>query len=556
MAHVELLFTRDFAKAKGELEGLGARVTQKFTDVAFEATLPEGVEAAGLKTSSTMPPADLDDLSQLFVTAWKDVAAKQKTALAHPLQGRGWGAEGMSGPRNAYNDPALRSESVGAPDVPVSMTGSVTVGLAIVSGPQGLAFSDEEKIIIVQQVMMGLQFLALSNPLANLTFNYSVRMVAITAAAQPSCDSTSCESVWRDPALTAMGYSVGSDGWHQFADAVKELNDSDWSYVAFFTKYRQCWYGYAGAGRICIAYNDEMLNPELLHAVFAHETCHIFGAADEYVDAANHTNCSCDPSGGYGIPNNNCVNCTSDQLACLMNANSLAICRWTAGQIGWSFWRPVPGRLAGISAASDGTVWGVDGAGGTFVHVVNPDGTDGWTNKGNLSVVAVGSKSNIWGINYAGVFQSTGDGTWTQIPGQLSNISVASDGTVWGVQANGDIFLYIGGAAVWQQVGGSLTKVVVGSKTNVWGINGAGVVRYDFATANWQGIPGQLTDIGVGADGSVWGVNLSGTFRYIDGDKVWEQIPGDLSYIAVGNAENIWGINSAGIFQRKVLATV
>jgi hypothetical protein len=57
--------------------------------------------------------------------------------------------------------------------------------------------------------------------------------------------------------------------------------------------------------------------------VFAHESCRIFGAADEY-----GTRVCGATSGHLAVSNSNCVSCfpPGTQLSCLMNANMLDMC--------------------------------------------------------------------------------------------------------------------------------------------------------------------------------------------------------------------------------------
>lgn len=70
--------------------------------------------------------------------------------------------------------------------------------------------------------------------------------------------------------------------------------------------------------------------PEKIHLIFAHETCHIFGAKDEY---AGHDE---EPSGTLQIPNKN----VNGAEKCLMHGENLCelvMCKYTRGQIGW-YW--------------------------------------------------------------------------------------------------------------------------------------------------------------------------------------------------------------------------
>lgn len=112
----------------------------------------------------------------------------------------------------------------------------------------------------------------------------------------------------------------------------KNSNNGDvlWAYVAYFTKYPLHHFAYAVSEKLCMEYANDNWGVDSINQVFAHETCHLFGAADEY------GNCICGGSNGFlGIPNNNCVNCAGTHERCLMERNEFVMCQWTRGQIGW-----------------------------------------------------------------------------------------------------------------------------------------------------------------------------------------------------------------------------
>jgi hypothetical protein len=567
MSEFVLLFTDDFEGARGEIEALGGRVTQKFTDRVFEAVLPEDAGPQALRLSSPTKPADLDDVSTLMAAAWSKRGAKTKKGLkglTGSAQAIAWDTKGYQPPRNEDNDPALRrpsskkkgltAESTGTP-TSLYMTGTVAVGLVVVSGTgAGLGFSGAEQTKVISEVMEGLQFLTGAEPAANLNFIYSIQFVTINAAAPTTpCPSyEACESIWRDPALQSLGYAAGLAGCQAYVNKLKQQTGSDWSYVAFFTKYPQYHFAYAYGPVLCMQYANDGWGPDRINQVFAHETCHIFGAADEY------GTCVCGNSGTFNVPNSNCVNCTSSQVPCLMNANTLSLCAWSRGQIGWSTWAQMPGGLKNVSAAADGTVWGVNSADNIYKYV---GGSSVWQQMpGALVRVSAGSAANVWGVNSTGnIYKYVGGSTvWQQIAGGLIDVDVAADGTVWGVNSAGNIYKYVGGAAVWQQVPGGLRRISVGSAGIVWGVNSVGnIYKYVGGSAGWQLIPGALTEIGAAADGTVWGVNSAGNiYKYVGGSAAWQQISGGLTQISVGGASVIWGVNSAGnIYRRLVGAT-
>ncbi len=130
-------------------------------------------------------------------------------------------------------------------------------------------------------------------------------------------------------------------------------------------------------------------------------------------------------------------------------------------------WHKIPGGLKCVSAASDGTVWGVNKNDDIYRRVGNS-----WQKvSGGLKQISVGSASQIWGVNKNdNIYRRVGN-SWQKVSGGLKHVSVASDGTVWGVNKNDDIYRRVGNS--WQQVSGGLKQISVGSASQIWGVNNA-----------------------------------------------------------------------------------
>ena len=127
-----------------------------------------------------------------------------------------------------------------------------------------------------------------------------------------------------------MGYRKGPQGSVDYVNDLKTQKGTDWAYVAYFTKYPLHHFAYAVYERLVMSYENDGWGTDHINKVFAHETCHIFGAADEY------GNCDCDSVHGYlAVPNRNCRRCAPDGVSCLMDRNELTLCEWSRKQIGW-----------------------------------------------------------------------------------------------------------------------------------------------------------------------------------------------------------------------------
>lgn len=76
-----LLYTENIQESTEEIERLGGRVTQVFSDSVLLARLPEDVAADSLEKSQTEPPADLDETSALAARSWGLSQSKRESGF-------------------------------------------------------------------------------------------------------------------------------------------------------------------------------------------------------------------------------------------------------------------------------------------------------------------------------------------------------------------------------------------------------------------------------------------------------------------------------------------
>ena len=402
----------------------------------------------------------------------------------------------------------------------------------------GLAFSAAEKAVIMSEVIEGLNFLATADPTQNVSFVHDWRDITVNAAPGAGDDYEDFEAPWRNAALQAMGFAASRSGSVAYVNSLRSSRQTNWAYVAYITKYPLYHFGYASDERLVMDYRNDGWGTSAINQVFAHETCHIFGAADEYGD------CECKASGHDSVPNNNCKNCTSAQIPCLMNANTLSLCSWSRGQIGWSPWEQIAGALKYISVGQDGAVWGVNAGDEIFRR----DG-NAWTRiAGALKQISVGDARNVWGVNRNDEIYRRNGNAWTRVAGALKHLAVASDGTVWGVNADNRIFRRAGNS--WTPISGQLKQISVGTASVAWGVNTRDEI-YSWNGSGWTIVAGALKHVSVAADGTVWGVNANDQI-YRRSGSAWEQVPGALKQISTGAATLVWGVNKDDkIYRRK-----
>lgn len=352
-----LLFVQEgnVAEAVQEIKKLKGRVTHRFGKDAIVARMPS-LPAAGLKYCAKEPPP-LDLAARLAINAWRQNLELRATPRAPgPEEGVAWDAAPYKPPTNFEDDPSIgdafiapvEAEDEGGDDesgiqpstgTPTSLylVGSVAVGLVLVSRDSGdESMSEDEQTTVVQQTQQGLDFLANAEPQANVSFVYDIQPITVDVAPGP-VDGVSgayerYERPWRDAALAEMGYAAGREGYRQYVDSLRSDMETDWAFVAFFTKYAVNHFAYAIWEKVVMHYDNDGWGANNIHRVLAHEACHIFGAADEY------GGCQCGSLHGHlQAPNNNCVNCfpPGAQVDCLMNQNTLTMCPFSRRQIGW-----------------------------------------------------------------------------------------------------------------------------------------------------------------------------------------------------------------------------
>lgn len=271
------------------------------------------------------------------MNSWKLLSEKSshKDLAPDPKEGLSWDTDGFKTPQSLVplvipdpTNPGISNSS----NTPTSqyMTGSVAVGIVIVSGPGHLKFTDAEKQKVVSEVQEGLQFLATAEPRAKLVFHYDIQPVAVTVAGGNTSSYEKAEAPWRNAALAKMGYAATRQGSIQYVNSLKQSKGTDWAYVAYFTKYDLFHFAYAVDEKLVMSYENDGWGIDNINKVFAHETCHIFGAADEYGA------CNCNSIHGYlSIANGNCKICAPQHVPCLMEGNVLVLCDWSRRQIGW-----------------------------------------------------------------------------------------------------------------------------------------------------------------------------------------------------------------------------
>ncbi len=256
-----------------------------------------------------------------------------------------------------------------APDAPISMMsstgssapgisntsdymiGSVAVGIVFPeSTGSGENWTTSRRDQVVSKIQSGLSWWA-QQASANgvpLSFQYDIQYTVPTTY-EPITMSSVDDGLWVDQVMSNMGYS-GSDKFgktRNYLNTLRSQKGTDWAFVIFvvdslndadgkFSNGRFA-YAYLGGPYMVVTYDNNGWGIANMDRVSAHETGHIFRAADNYYQEG-YGGCT-DPTVKYGylgIANSNCqYNNPGAQTNVIMNDNSWNLHWTTAQQVGW-----------------------------------------------------------------------------------------------------------------------------------------------------------------------------------------------------------------------------
>lgn len=398
------------------LAGRGGRILHQYGKRVLLAQMPPGAEDAVAATLSpgAVGAAVAEGLTQAEALGLAAFRLRESTEFAQakasrPRQGQRWDSADDGEPLVCTDvgiDPqevaALATAGAGAPPLSARLTGKVAVGLIIVEGPTAaLKFSETERQKVVAEVQNGLGWLGAQNPSGEVSWVYDLHVITISEKPLTG-DPTPAqmEARFRDPAMAKLGYGNGLSNVTKYANDIRSKLDTNWAYVAYFTKYPLGHFAYASIGgpRLVMDYANDGWGPDNIDRVFAHETGHIFGAPDEYAASG----CNCDGSWGYyNKPNSNCANCApAGGVACLMKSNDWDMCAWTPYHLGFPL---ADQRYSGVWRAAGGkyALW----ANGSYQSFI--DRWNQWGGQGlrlvDVDIVQIGRQRRYTGVWQAGV---------------------------------------------------------------------------------------------------------------------------------------------------------
>ncbi len=351
----------DLDQATKIVQALGGRLLHAFPPKFLVVMLPQAalarLKSGGPIRSVHTGRIDLtgaDHDLALAGAAWNNHIDPQRRVrqLADPHRGKPWDEPGHQPPNPPHIQKLFREQEQefrriqglqqspaveGAPNygIPV-LSGRIAVGVVWVdSTVNDFIITDQEKSKTLNETTTGLNWLGGLEPSAGVQWFYDFKRpkISLPSSSFTAQNQNSWEDLWRNAALSAMGYSGDLNGLNSYINDIKGRNNAAWAYAVFITKYPKTWFAYTWGNHVVMDFGVDGWGIDNFHIVVAHETGHIFGCPDEYSSA----NCTCTSLfGRYQIPNGNCESCAAHFVPCLMSHNTQAVCDYTRGHLGWN----------------------------------------------------------------------------------------------------------------------------------------------------------------------------------------------------------------------------
>ena len=283
-------------------------------------------------------------------------------SLPHPAMDREQVIRNM---RLLGADPAgaVRPQFFGNSD---AMDSTVTVALFFVESngagdPNTYSWSSADVASSIAAALEGLTWWVdqsaafhLGRPLQFSLVPYTPDNPACQVPWEPVLHPGSDANLWVNQIMSNLGATAGDvfSRIGAFDQSVRQQYHTDWAYSIFlaynpepapnsFTDRRASW-AYIGGPYIQSLFHSFGWD---LRRIISHETGHIFYACDEYFQPGYQVcSCTCAPEIRPAATNGNCqdASCNINSTPCMMRLNELALCPFTAAQIGWIQSQPPP----------------------------------------------------------------------------------------------------------------------------------------------------------------------------------------------------------------------
>ncbi len=259
--------------------------------------------------------------------------------------------------------------------------------------------TEENKVI--SEIQNGLNWWIYKEPYANIAFTYAHTSYDMATSYEPITRSSDDEDLWITEAMNDLGYTSGGylTRVSAYDDDIRDSDGTDWGFTIFvvdssedgdgeFSNGKSA-YAYLQGPLAVITYDNDGYGIDNMDVVVAHETGHIFGAADQYVGASTcDEDSDCSATFGFlEVENQNC-----DRNACILDDNSIMrgltapftnneIDIYARGQVGWR---------------DEDSDYIIDSADNDYYEGEDTDG-DGWADYWDKCPAQSGQAGLAWG---------------------------------------------------------------------------------------------------------------------------------------------------------------
>ncbi len=331
-------------------EAATAKVTALPGVRGIHATPIDLGESAGLSAAAKPFVAFFNAVSSGQLQAEASAAAAAKEG-ALPLVG-----DALDAP--LAKDPAA-NEVIAAGNSD-TMLGTVAVALFFVESngaidPNTYTWSPTDEQNTLNRALAGLAWWSSRAASRGLSLSFVPVVYASTSAAsrqgyEPVLHQSGEDGLWIGSIMSSLGFPGDKfSSTRAFNSSLRASQGTNWAYSVFIgynpapasSTFTNGYFAYAylGGPFTQLLFRNDGWGEYNFGLVLTHESGHIFWACDEYYQPGygGCTSCgACAPAGPRpNFINGNCEFCTA-AVACMMRANSDAVCCYTALQIGWS----------------------------------------------------------------------------------------------------------------------------------------------------------------------------------------------------------------------------
>jgi len=210
---------------------------------------------------------------------------------------------------------------------------------------------------VISEIQNGLNWWIFKEPYADIAFTYAHTSYNVPTGYEPITRPHTDENLWITEAMNHLGYDDGEYKLRvrAYDDDIRDSDGTDWGFTIFIVDSSNDadgefsdndWFAYAWPNGpfSVVTYDNGGYGISHMDAVVAHETGHIFGAADQYDGADPNCNEDSDCNATFGYLEVENQNCERD--ACISKENSIMrggilpftnnnIDIYAKGQVGW-----------------------------------------------------------------------------------------------------------------------------------------------------------------------------------------------------------------------------